>query len=74
MYNMPPPTQVNINSKNYSIPILNGEMDNIAQQIQQNKEELRSLRDHITTTTSNLNANSNALLLMYIQQTGQYPE
>ena len=70
---MPPPTKVKINSKIYDIPILNGEMDNIAQQIIQNNEEIRSLRNHLTDATNNLNINSNALLLMYIQQTGQYP-
>lgn len=70
---MPPPTKVTINTKMYEIPILNGEMDNIAQQIQSNKDEIISLRNHLTDATNNLNTNSNTLLLMYIQQTGQYP-
>ena len=48
-------------------------MDNKANEIQSNKDELRSLREHITGATNNLNNNSNALLLMYIQQTGEYP-
>jgi len=71
---MPDPVKVNINSKVYNIPILNGEMDNVVQQIIQNKEEISSLRSHMVTATSNLNVNCNQLLLMYIQQTGQYPE
>lgn len=70
---MPPPTKVTINTKMYEIPILNGEMDDIAQQIQSNKDEIRSLRNHLNDATNNLNNNSNALLLLYIQQTGQYP-
>lgn len=70
---MPPPTKVTINTKMYEIPILNGEMDNIAQQIQSNKDEIIILRNHLTDATNNLNTNSNTLLLMYIQQTGQYP-
>lgn len=70
---MPPPSKISINSKSYVVPILSGEMDNIANEIIANKEELRSLRNHITDATNNLTNNSNALLLLYIQQTGQYP-
>ena len=70
---MPAPVQVNINSKVYSIPILNGEMDTIAQQIIQNKEEIRNLREHLTGKLNELQNNNNALLLLYIQQTGGYP-
>lgn len=70
---MPEPSKISINSKLYTVPILNGEMDNIANEIIARKEELRSLRDHIKGATDELNSNSNALLLMYIQQTGQYP-
>lgn len=70
---MPDPVKIKTNSKLYNISILNGEMDNIAQQIQQNKDEINSLRNHLLSATNNLNTNSQALLLMYIQQTGQYP-
>ena len=70
---MPDPVKIKTNSKLYNIPILNGEMDNIAQQIQSNKEEIRSLRNHLNDANNNLNTNSSSLLLMYIQQTGQYP-
>ena len=71
---MPPPVLANINSKIYSIPILNGEMDNVAQQILQNKEEIRNLREHIISRTADLQNNNNALLLMYITLTGNFPE
>lgn len=70
---MPDPISANINSKAYVIPILNGEMDAIAQQIYTDRDELRSLRNHITSKLTDLNNNYNTLLLMYIQNTGQYP-
>ena len=70
---MPAPIQISINSKSYSVPILNEEMDNIANNIIANKEEIKSLRDHLQNATANLINNSNDLLLRYIQQTGQYP-
>lgn len=70
---MPDPVKIKTNSKLYCVSILNGEMDNLAQQIQQNKEEINSLRNHLLSATNNLNINSNSLLLMYIQQTGEFP-
>jgi hypothetical protein len=70
---MPDPVKIKTNSKLYIVPILNGEMDNIAQQIEQDKEEIRRTRERLTNTTNNLNTNSQALLLMYIQQMGEFP-
>lgn len=70
---MPPPTVVKINSKTYSIPILTGEMDNCVQQIDQNKEAINRSRQRMNDAKIELENNSQALLLMYIQQTGQYP-
>ena len=70
---MTPPTVVKINSKTYSIPILTGEMDNCVQQIDQNKEAINRSRQRMNDAKIELENNSQALLLMYIQQTGQYP-
>ena len=70
---MPPPIIVIINSKTYSIPILNGEMDTLVQQINQNKEDINRNRRRLNDSKNELNNNNNTLLLMYIQQTGQYP-
>jgi hypothetical protein len=70
---MPAPVIVTINSKTYAIPILNGDMDNLVQEINQNKEELRRTTERRKNAFENLENNNNTLLLMYIQQTGQYP-
>ena len=71
---MPEPVQVKINSKVYNIPILNGDMDNVVQQMNQNKESIDRSRQRMNDAKNELNNNCNTLLLMYIQQTGQYPE
>jgi len=70
----PPPVQVTINSKKYAIPILNGDMDNIFIQMEANKEEMNRSRQRLNDAKAEYEANCNQLLLMYIQQTGQYPE
>ncbi len=70
---MPAPIIVKINSKTYSIPILNGDMDNLVQQIQPIEEEIRRTTERRSNALNNLNEIYNNLLLMYIQQTGSYP-
>lgn len=69
----PPPIIVKINSKTYSIPILNGDMDNLVQEIQSIQEEIRRSTERRKNALENLENCNNSLLLMYIQQTGQYP-
>lgn len=69
----PPPIIVKINSKTYSIPILNGDMDNLVQEIQLIQDEISSLTEQRKNALLNLENSNNALLLMYIQQTGSYP-
>ena len=69
----PPPIIVKINSKTYSIPILNGDMDNLVQEIQLTQDEIRRATERRKNALQNLENSNNALLLMYIQQTGQYP-
>jgi hypothetical protein len=71
---MPPPIQVTINSKKYAIPILNSDMDNVVQQMEQNKEDINRNRQRLNDAKAEYDANCNTLLLMYIQQTGQYPQ
>lgn len=71
---MPPPVVVKIQSKIYDIPILNGEMDNVVQQMVQQQEAIDRNRNRMNEAKSEYQNSCNTLLLMYIQQTGQYPE
>lgn len=70
---MPPPVVVKINSKTYDIPILNGEMDNVVQQMAQQKEAIDRNRQRMNDAKAEYDNSCNTLLLMYIQQTGSYP-
>lgn len=71
---MPAPVVVKINSKVYSIPILTGEMDNVVQQMAQQKEAIDRSRQRMNDAKVEYDNSCNTLLLMYIQQTGSYPE
>ena len=71
---MPPPVQVTINSKKYAIPILNSDMDNVVQQMEQQKEDINRNRRRLNDAKTEYDNSCNTLLLMYIQQTGQYQE
>jgi len=70
---MPAPIIVKINSKTYSIPILNGEMDSLVQEIQTVQEDIRRSTERRKNALDQLDNIYNNLLLIYIQQTGQYP-
>ena len=70
---MPAPVQVKTNSKFYSCPILNGEMDDIAVQIEACKSEIASLNSHLNDKLAELNSLNTQLLAIYIQQTGSFP-
>ena len=70
----PPPVQVTVKTKVYNIPLLNGDMDNIFIQMEANKEQMNRSRQRLNDAKAEYDANCNTLLLMYIQQTGQYPE
>ena len=70
---MPQPVKITIQNKVYTTPILNEEMDNIAQQIQNTKDEITSLNNHLTDNINNLTNLQNQLFIMYIQQTGSLP-
>ena len=69
----PPPIQVTINSKVYAIPILNAEMDAVVQQMDQQKDAINRNRQRMNDAKVEYDNSCNQLLLMYIQQTGQYP-
>ena len=70
---MPPPVQVTINSKKYAIPILNGDMDAVVQQMEQQKEDINRNRRRLNDAKTEYDNSCNTLLLMYIQQSGSYP-
>jgi len=70
----PPPVQVTVKTKVYNIPLMNGDMDNIFIQMEANKEQMNRSRQRLNDAKAEYDANCNTLLLMYIQQTGQYPE
>jgi hypothetical protein len=70
---MPAPIIVKINSKTYTIPILNGEMDSLVQEIQTVQEDIRRSTERRKNALDQLDNIYNNLLLIYIQQTGQYP-
>jgi len=69
----PPPVQVNITSKVYNIPLLNGDMENVYQQMELNKEEIERSRQRFVDAKAEYDNNCNQLLLLYIQQTGEFP-
>ena len=70
---MPAPINVKINAKYYTVPILNEEMDQIAQQIQSAKDDIRALNSHLNTRLAELNVLNQALLALFIQQSGSFP-
>lgn len=71
---MPEPVKITVKNKVYITPILNGEMDEVNNQINAQKEEIRSLNEHLNNAINNLSNLQNQLIAMYIQQTGQFPE
>jgi hypothetical protein len=49
-------------------------MDNLAQQIQQKKDDIRSLNEQLASAIRDLNNYNQQFMAMYIQQTGSFPE
>lgn len=70
---MPAPINISIKNVVYSTPILNGEMDSIAREIQARREEINSLNRHLTDAISSLNNLQQQFMALYIQQTGSFP-
>ena len=52
---MPDPVRTIIQGSFYTIPILNGEMDDVTNQINSAKNEITSLNNHMRDTVNNLN-------------------
>jgi len=69
----PPSVQVIINSTTYAIPILNGEMENLTREMEDNKLEMERSRQRYNNAKTGYDDNCKQLLLIYIQQTGEYP-
>ena len=70
---MPDPIKITIQNKVYTTPILNGEMDDIANQIQSKKSEIADLNHQLRHKISELNDLEKQIISMYIQQTGGFP-
>jgi adenine specific DNA methylase Mod len=70
---MPAPIQVKINSKIYTTPILTGEMDTLAQQIQSVKDDIALLNFRLNEKLTDLNTLNQQFMAAYISQTGSFP-
>ena len=70
---MPAPVNVKINAKYYTVPILNEMMDQVARQIQSAKDDIDHLNRSLNTRLAELNVLNQALLAMFIQQIGSFP-
>jgi uncharacterized coiled-coil protein SlyX len=70
---MPAPLPIILKNKVYMTPILNEEMDNVANQIATKKEEIASLNSQLTTATAELANLQNQFMLLYINVMGSFP-
>jgi len=69
----PPPLKIQVKNTVYNTPILNEDMDIIAQQIDAKKQEIESLKHHLNGAVNELENLSNQFIALYIQQTGTFP-
>jgi len=70
---MPNPVNITLQNKTYVTPILNGEMDTIAQQIQETKNNINSLNEQMSQQLNQLNSLNYQFMSIYVQQTGSFP-
>ena len=70
---MPDPVKITVKNMVYTTPILNGEMDDVNNQINDKKQEIASLKEHLNNAYTNLENLNNQFMAMYIQQTGSFP-
>jgi hypothetical protein len=70
---MPTPLKVVVKNVVYTTPILNGEMDAVAQEIINQRQEIENIKVNLKEHVQQLQNLNNQLLAMYIQQTGQFP-
>ena len=73
LYNMPQPVKITVKNMVYTTPILNGEMDDVNNQIESTKAEIASLKEHLQNAYNNLQNLNNQFMALYIQQTGSFP-
>ena len=71
---MPDPVKITVKNMVYTTPILNGEMDDVNNQIESTKAEIASLKEHLQNAYNNLQNLNNQFMALYIQQTGQFPD
>lgn len=65
---------ITIQNKVYNTPILNREMEGIYNQINDKKNEIRSLNESLSQSIIDLQALNKQLIALYIQQTGSFPD
>ena len=70
---MPAPIQITVQGRTYTAQIFTGEMEDVANQIQSKKDEIRSLNNHLTDAITSLADLNKQFLVLYIQQTGSFP-
>ena len=70
---MPPPQTITLSGRSYSVPVLNGEMDSIVEQMNSKRNEIISLNSHLRDANIELNNLQQQFLTIYIQQTGSFP-
>lgn len=69
---MPAPIYIKID-RTFRVEILNGEMDQIVQQIQGLQENMRELRNRLRSRQDELDSLEQQLINMYVQSTGGLP-
>ena len=71
---MAPPTEkVRLQNTLYTVQLLSGEMESLAQQIASKKETIGLLQSQILSETQDLNNFQTQLMTLYIQITGTFP-
>ena len=74
LYNMPQPVKITVKNMVYTTPILNGEMDDINNQINDKKQEIASLKEHLQNAYTELQNLNNQFMALYIRETGSFPD
>jgi len=70
---MPSSVYITIKNVSYSTPILNRDMQNIADEMQSKKQEIETFNQRLANAINELNELNKQFMAMYIQQTGSFP-
>jgi hypothetical protein len=74
IYNiMPAPVKITLQNITYTVPILDGNMDAIAQAIQLKKDEILSLNSQLSDAIATLNDLNRQFMSAYIVINGGFP-